>query len=888
MMTGLKNKFLIPTVVIILMGMGVFAVISFAKARSIFTHVVIEEIDQIAETTVGGMATWMKDRRIDIKNWSQQRLYATALQLTFLGKTARTYANRQLKKMKESYGYYEDILIADPAGEILASSDTAHISVINVNDRDFFQEAMKGNIHVSSEVIKSNTSGNLVFMIASPIMENKKVIGVLFGVLKVDDFINQFVTTIHIGENSYAYVLKKDGEIIAHSKYSQFLGTNIADLEFGGKMLGRQEGILEYKLRNAQITAVFKTFHEIGLTIVVCARTHEILAPVKEMRNLFLAISFVIVILVTFSILIIADSVASPIKDLVKGLEKMGQGHLSYRITPKSNDEIGNIGHALNQMAFNLEKSRNKINIQNILLTKARDELEHKVEERTRDFKKAEKEYRSLFENAIEGIFRITPDGRYINANPALAKVLGYDGPKELSFFSKRLFVSPDDFKRIDTLLQTQGEIVGFETRIIRKNMTHCWCSISVQCVTDTSGNLSYYEGSLLDISERIEKENALREREAAVAANRLKSEFIANMSHEIRTPLNVVTGFCGLLFSMSSDPKQQSYINSIKSAGESLLTLINDILDLSKMEAGKLEIINTTVSIRALIDQIEQMFKPIVLDKGVEFHVEIKNEFAFCLLLDEVRLRQILVNLVGNATKFTDQGHIKLIVQQKRAPGTEKRCDLHITVEDTGIGIDEANFKKVFESFEQLDSSIMKKYGGTGLGLQICKRLANAMGGRIEVSSTLGAGSTFTVVLKDVKEALRDNYSPAYQNPVNSKGADAPSSLRLISRHSESGGAIHGDDKPLLDPHTIPQAFKTVLREELLPWSQSLKEAIIVNDVMSFAQRLQALAKEHHIMPLIGFSRELIEFTDFFDIHMIQRKLEEFSSLGRIILNAE
>ncbi len=880
MKISLKNKFLIPTLLIILMGMGLFAVISFAKAKSIFTHVIIEEIDQIAETTVGAMSTWIKDRKIDIKNRSQQRLYATALQSTFLGETARAYANRQLKKIKLSYGYYENIVVADPMGEVLAASDTALIGAENVIGRKYFQEAMKGNIHVSKEVIKSKTTGDIVFIIASPIMENEKVMGVLFGTLKLNDFINQFITAIQIGEHSYAYVFKKNGEVLTHSRDAELVGLNIHDYEFGKKMKGILEGVLTYEWRNAQITAIFKPFHEIGLTIVVCAPTREILAPVREMRNLFLGISFVIVMLVTFSILLIANSVARPIQDLVKGLNKMGQGHLSYRISPTSNDEIGNIGHTLNQMAFNLERSQNRISNQNALLTQARDELEQKVEERTRELKKAEEEYRSLFENATEGIFRIRPDGHYINANPALAKLLGYDEPAELSIFSKKLFVTPEDFDTMQALLQTQGDVLGFETRILRRDMTHFWCSISTQCITDPSGTLAYYEGSVLDISERIEKENAMRERKAAVAANRVKSEFIANMSHEIRTPLNVVTGFCGLLFSMSTDPRQQSYINSIKSAGDSLLTLINDILDLSKMEAGKLEITNTKVDIRALIDQIGQMFKPIVLKKGVKFIVEIKQDLAFCLLLDEVRLRQILVNLVGNAIKFTDQGHIKIIVRQQPTPCTEKQCDLHISVEDTGIGIDAANYQKIFESFEQLESSTIKNYGGTGLGLPICKRLANAMGGHIEVASTLGSGSTFTVVLKGVKEEINNNYSAMHKPGMD--GED-----RYDIPHHPAPGTIQGDKKTRLDPNTISQEFKDILRNDLLPLSQSLQEAIIVNDVMEFAHRLQSLSQQHHIPPLLVLSRELIEVTDCFDIHMIQNKLEAFASLGETIIDS-
>lgn len=866
MKVSLKNKFLIPTVVIIIIGMGFFAFFAFARAKSVFTQVIIEEIDNVAETTVLAMTSWIKDRKIDIENWSQQKLYASALHPTFLGETARTFARLQLLKIKENYGYYEEIGIVDATGKCIVKSGNNLISAVNVKNQKYFQEAMKGKVHVSEEVVKSRLTGNLVFMISSPIMENGKVTGVCLGILKADAFINRFVNIIQIGENGYAYVFKEDGQILALSGKAKILGPNIQDHDFGKKMMRNQEGILEYELQNHKMTAVFKKFRKIGWTIVVCAQTNEILAPVKNLQTLYLFISFVILILVICSILFIANSVTRPINILVEGLKKMGKGDLSYRIIPESNDEIGDIGHALNKMAFNLEKSQNEINSQNILLMEARDELEQKVEKRTRKLRKTEEEYRSIFENAVEGIFRITKDGRYINANPALARIMGYDDPANLPLFDKSLFVIPGDYKKIKTLLGVGEEIIGFETRILQKGNSPCWCSISVQCIKDHIGNLKYYEGSIIDISERIEKEKAQNEREAAVAASRLKSKFLANISHEIRTPLNAVIGFCGLLSSISIDPKQTNYINSIKSAGKSLLTLINDILDLSKMEAGRFKIIKTKVSIRALANEIEQMFKPMASDKDLEFFLEMKNDFVFCLLVDEIRLRQILVNLVGNAIKFTHQGYIKIILRRKIKPGNKNFCDLHISVQDTGIGIDEGDFERIFESFEQLEPTIRKKYGGTGLGLPICKRLVTAMEGHIEVSSSPGRGSTFKIVLKNVKQERSDTYLEIHEDPINSENMKSELSS--------------------LDFDKIPMEFKGFLRNEMLPWSQSLKDAVVVNSVKDFALRLQTLSREYEIIPLIDFSTELIEFADYFDIHMIQRKLNEFSNLDKIIMD--
>ena len=224
--------------------------------------------------------------------------------------------------------------------------------------------------------------------------------------------------------------------------------------------------------------------------------------------------------------------------------------------------------------------------------------------------------------------------------------------------------------------------------------------------------------------------------------ANRVKSEFLANMSHEIRTPLNAVIGFSELLSSLVSDPKQKDYIGSIKVAGKSLLVLINDILDLSKIEAGMLEIHLELTDPVLLFKEIQQIFGVRIAEKFLDFDVDIAPEIPEALLLDKPRLRQVLLNLVGNAIKFTKDGYVKIRVRQECNEQDLSKINLVIIVEDTGIGISDHHLKSVFESFKQASIEVGHQYGGTGLGLTISKRLIELMNGKISVDSEIGKGS--------------------------------------------------------------------------------------------------------------------------------------------------
>ncbi len=253
------------------------------------------------------------------------------------------------------------------------------------------------------------------------------------------------------------------------------------------------------------------------------------------------------------------------------------------------------------------------------------------------------------------------------------------------------------------------------------------------------------------EIAERRRAQEALvRAKEDAEAANRTKSEFLANMSHEIRTPMNAILGFCDLLARDIRDPKHRRFLASITSSGNMLLALINDLLDLSKIEAGKLSLALKPVNITAVFDEITQIFRSKVREKGLKLRLDIDPRIPRNLLLDEVRLRQVLFNLLGNAVKFTERGRIELragVRKQHESGGLE----LSFEIQDTGIGVPPEDQEKIFSAFEQSNSQDTRFYGGTGLGLAITRRLVTLMGGDIRLRSAPGQGSVFTVRLKNL-----------------------------------------------------------------------------------------------------------------------------------------
>jgi PAS domain S-box-containing protein len=373
--------------------------------------------------------------------------------------------------------------------------------------------------------------------------------------------------------------------------------------------------------------------------------------------------------------------------------------------------------------------------------------------------KASEERFRSLVESTSDWIWEIDDQGNFTYASPRIKDILGYTPDEIVGKMTGFDLMPPEEAQKIQAKYESYvSTTMPFEHMVnvnLHKNGEQVIMESSGRPFFDESGKFLGYRGIDRDITERQKMEEHLcQAKESAEAANRAKSEFLANMSHEIRTPMNAVIGFSDILASKITDKKHKSYLNSIQTGGKTLLTLINDILDLSKIEAGRLDIQYEPVNPQQIFTELQQIFSLKIAEKHLELIVEIDENLPSALFLDETRLRQVLLNLIGNAIKFTDNGYIKLCANKIYTGDDHSKVNLIMAVEDSGIGIPVNQQTLIFESFRQQDGQSTRQYGGTGLGLAITKRFVEMMNGHIFVESNLGKGSRFEIVLHDVKVA--------------------------------------------------------------------------------------------------------------------------------------
>jgi two-component system, sensor histidine kinase and response regulator len=405
-------------------------------------------------------------------------------------------------------------------------------------------------------------------------------------------------------------------------------------------------------------------------------------------------------------------------------------------------------------------------------LAQTNAELAREIAERQRvehELRQAETKYRSIFENAVEGIFQTTPDGRYLSVNPALARIYGYETPEalisSLTDIGGQLYVYASRRAEFARLLHEHSTVSGFESQVYRRDGQVIWITETARAVRDASGVLLYYEGMVEDISERKRAEEELQQAKmAAEAAARAKSEFLANISHELRTPMNGIIGMTEVALDTALTPEQREYLTIVQDSAAALLELLNDILDFSKIEAGRWELESIDFSLRNTLEMALKTLAIRAHGKGLELAYHIPAMVPDALLGDPGRLRQIVVNLVGNAIKFTEQGEVVIRVTVEWY--IQNEVALHFTVTDTGIGVPLDKQQLIFTPFTQADNSTTRRFGGTGLGLAISSELVAMMGGRLWVESAVGQGSTFHFTARfGVHTEARAQPAPAWDS---------------------------------------------------------------------------------------------------------------------------
>ena len=376
-------------------------------------------------------------------------------------------------------------------------------------------------------------------------------------------------------------------------------------------------------------------------------------------------------------------------------------------------------------------------------------QIEDEVRTRTAELARSEERFRSLAAASPIGIFQFDAGGSAIWANQRWSDLISLAPGESLG---ERWFrtLHPEDREEILRCWaeERDNDDLDTEYRILRRTGEVRWVQTRSRPMRDADGRITGYVGTGVDVTERrLEAEELLRAKEAAVTGSRSQSEFLATMSHEIRTPMNAVIGMTTLLLDGDLAPEQRDSLETIRSSGESLLGIINQVLDFSKIEEQKLVVEERPLDLHDCVQRILEMFAPLADAKNLLLQGEVAKGVPRYVSSDGTRLRQILVNLVGNAIKFTERGAVKVRVGAD--PGEDGRVSLRFEVQDSGIGMTSDEVGHVFEAFRQGDSSTTRRYGGTGLGLAISKRLAELLGGTLTAESGSGVGSTFTCTIR-------------------------------------------------------------------------------------------------------------------------------------------
>ncbi|MEO0683715.1 MAG: PAS domain S-box protein, partial [Cyanobacteria bacterium J06649_11] len=361
----------------------------------------------------------------------------------------------------------------------------------------------------------------------------------------------------------------------------------------------------------------------------------------------------------------------------------------------------------------------------------------------------SEAQFKAIFERSSMGICLVDIKGKIVDINPALCEILKYNCHEMIhKNFANYICFQNGDIELYKQLMLGKVERLEIERQLLHKNSGTIWTHLSISLIVRASGKPKFFLAIIEDISERKKTEIQLREsKEAAEVGSRAKSEFLATMSHELRTPLNAIMGLSQLLqqgIVGSINDKQKEYIDCIYSSGVHLLELINDILDLSKVEAGKEDLSLFPLQIEDLCNYVISTVRERAEEKGLELTFSIDKKANTCTA-DERRIKQMLLNLLTNAIKFTSKGKVSLQVIKLPEGIAFRVCD-------TGIGIKPSQFKHLFEPFKQLDSRLNRQYEGTGLGLALTRKLARLHGGDITVESNSGKGSRFTLFLPDTE----------------------------------------------------------------------------------------------------------------------------------------
>lgn len=676
---------------------------------------------------------------------------------------------KEIDQTQKSFPDITSIYVADLEGAQIARSGIDKLE--DVSKIWSFQVA-RGGSELISDIYSAGLTSEPMRTITLPIIDNSTVVGVVSADISFKKIMHS-VMDIDVGKNGSVAVIADNGRVVAHTYMDKLQELDLSNSPAVEAVLTGQEGSIQgyTDALGRQVLGSYSPIRELRWGVVIQKPLAAIDAEVGQLRTTILWATIGAIFLAVLSGWLMSKQITKPIRKLARASKRIAQGDLSTPVDVISSNEIGVLAHSFEQMMASLKKSRY--------------ELEQRVAIATKEIRQRVDELNTLYEVSKDIISTLEVDtrlqiivdeaARLVDANKSI--ILLIDSEKE-----KLIKIMVHGYNQAElerhTFEEAQDGLSGWvmrekvptlsaDIKTDERNRGRALASakqsgdksaaiapliiqdLVIGTLTVVSGQRGHtFTPADLDLVTMLAGQAAIaihnaRLYEAAQEADRLKSAFLASMSHELRTPLNSIIGFTGILLQDLVGPlndEQRKQLGMVRGSAHHLLTLINDVLDISKIEAGQLEILSELFDMRAAIEDTVQIVSPMAEKKDLVLVVDVSPEVDQ-IVGDRRRVEQILINLVNNAIKFTDKGEVRI---------ESKVCDnrLETSISDTGIGIISEDFEIIFKAFMQVDTGLARLREGTGLGLSICKRLVEMLGGEIYVESERGVGSKFTFTL--------------------------------------------------------------------------------------------------------------------------------------------